>query len=324
MKPEINWMEQNNLSLLPHQELDWVEYKGRKSIDLTLGINENNVKNLLSKAISAFANTGGGYLVLGINDDTFSIDDGGIDVHIKENGTRAWLEDILPTLCDPSLKSFNVIEKTGRDLDENIIDGRAIYIIDIPDSDSAPHQAHDNKYYGRIGGKSRPLSHKFILDILNRRVDPEIKLLFTLVTENSKLFLQIIMMNVGRVMANHVKGWVYIPKNLVPENTEFEGNIREIDRILYYAKAFDNLTVDITGFSVDGENSYGIKRNVPILRGLNFYIMQELKKRPFELNFPFVGGVKVVWEYAFDNVPIQEGEIEFSQIRKQSKKYNLD
>ena len=44
------------------------ERKGSKKLDLTLpGVNENDVLNDLAKQLSAFANTGGGKIIYGVN-----------------------------------------------------------------------------------------------------------------------------------------------------------------------------------------------------------------------------------------------------------------
>lgn len=250
MIQKIDWMKISNLDLLPHQELDWIEYKGRRSIDLSLpNISENDVKNTLSKAISAFANSSGGYLVLGINNTTYTVDDGGVSRNIKTCGTKEWLEDIPPTLVDPVLPSFNVFEITSVQINEISDPSQAIYIIDIPDSPAAPHQANDLKYYGRIGRKSRPLSHRFVLDILGRRKDPQIELNFSLSIENGKPFLIIILINKGNILANYVAGWVRIPKYLIPPlNINFD-EIERVDNIEYMNIYIENTKKDILSIS---------------------------------------------------------------------------
>ena len=68
---------------LPPGEFDWVEFKGRKSIDTSQpGVDENKVLDELAKQLSAFANSGGGVIVYGItnpaNHQPLSVDDGGI------------------------------------------------------------------------------------------------------------------------------------------------------------------------------------------------------------------------------------------------------
>lgn len=53
MKPEIDWTKISNLDILPHQELDWIEYKGRRAIDLTLNTLIAVVDRFIQKLIQA-------------------------------------------------------------------------------------------------------------------------------------------------------------------------------------------------------------------------------------------------------------------------------
>src|SRR5260370_41600067 len=54
---------------------------------------------------------------------------------------------------------------------------KGFYIVDMPDSERAPHQSkRDSKYYVRLGGRSQPASHKLIEDIRNRRRHPVLEL----------------------------------------------------------------------------------------------------------------------------------------------------
>jgi hypothetical protein len=323
MKPDIDWANIQVLSIIPHQEQDWIEYKGRRTLDLTIpNVNENDLKNTLSKSISAFCNTGGGYLLLGINGQTFQVDDGGVDRVIKPNGTRSWLEDIIPTLVDPGIKDFNVIEISFGQIPEITDPNRAIYIIDLPDSTLAPHQASDNKYYGRIGGKSKPLSHRFVIDILGRRTDPQIDPLFSLEYENGKLDLLIILENNGRVMGNYVSGWVMIPKYLIPEEYLVGSSLELINNIQYYRLHIENIARDIIGINPSTMLPYSVVRQVPILRGVVFMERQELKITPFRFMGPKINERKVYWELAVDNSPMKNGEITFAEIINHSKRFD--
>ena len=50
----------------------------------------------------------------------------------------------------------------------------ALYIVEIPDSDDAPHQARDFRYYVRMSGRNEPAPHWMVEDIRNRRKAPKI------------------------------------------------------------------------------------------------------------------------------------------------------
>jgi predicted HTH transcriptional regulator len=178
MREPREWDEEYLLNL-PVGEFDWLEVKGRRGVDLTLSnVNEQDIRQNLSKAISAFANSGGGTLVLGLSNPKryWQVDGGGVDLTVKKPSTREWLEDIIPTLVDLPLNSFNVyVVDNTTSKNSQIITGRGVFIIEIPDSEHAPHQAIDHRYYARIGGKSRPIGHRLVTDIFGRRQYPKIR-----------------------------------------------------------------------------------------------------------------------------------------------------
>jgi hypothetical protein len=68
MKETREW-DENYILNIPTGEHDWVEFKEARKLDLSLvGVKESEVRNELSKQISAFANTSGGTIVYGVSD----------------------------------------------------------------------------------------------------------------------------------------------------------------------------------------------------------------------------------------------------------------
>jgi hypothetical protein len=158
--------------LEPHEH-DFQEFKGTPWLLGDDGDVQPHFLIALSKQVSAFANGGGGRVYLGI-DDHGQID-GGIPVGLK-GGTRAWLEDLVPASVDPPLRRCNVFEVGPEGPESRIARGRGVYILDIPSSDDAPHQSKDNRYYLRIAGKSRPMGHVHVQDVLRRTRHPRVGL----------------------------------------------------------------------------------------------------------------------------------------------------
>jgi predicted HTH transcriptional regulator len=119
------------------------------------GVSPDAVLNELAKQLSAFANTGGGRIIYGIS-DTGTVDNGGVARSVKgRQPTRERLEDVIPTLTEYEIVGFNVYEIVPKASGSALAVDKSLYIVDVPDSDRAPHQSkRDQKYYVRLAGKS--------------------------------------------------------------------------------------------------------------------------------------------------------------------------
>ena len=174
-KPVSEWDEAYILSL--PKESDEFERKGSKLLDLTVtGVTSDKVADELAKQLSAFANSGGGKIIYGLKDDG-AVDLGGVSTKIKDCGTKDWLEQRIPALTEYEIIGFSVHEFGPIASSSQIDPGKALYVVDVPDSDRAPHQSRrDHKYYVRLGSQSSPAPHKMIEDIRNRQKHPRVSL----------------------------------------------------------------------------------------------------------------------------------------------------
>lgn len=169
-----------------------LEYKGGKAI------NHSEVKEI-SKDVSAFANSDGGVLIYGVQEDKathlpISID--GVDSKIY---SHEWLENIIKSNISPIIPDF-VIKTIKIKKGSNLV----IYSISIPKSYRAPHQAKDKKFYKRYNFKSEAMENYEINDIRNRLefVPPLINVSAQL-ESNTSIFL--VVENIGRQTAKDVK-----------------------------------------------------------------------------------------------------------------------
>jgi hypothetical protein len=175
-RPVSEWDEAYILSL---PENDEFERKGAMLLDLKAGADENAVLDELAKQLSAFANTGGGRIIYGIERDG-SIKCGGVSTDIKPGGTKEWLERKIPSLTEYEIVGFSVDEFTPSSQESHIAPGKALYVITVPDSERAPHQSVRNKkYYIRNGSQSEAARHRIIEDIRNRQKHPNVSLALT-------------------------------------------------------------------------------------------------------------------------------------------------
>jgi hypothetical protein len=330
VKEPRDWDEEYILTSLPAGEFDWFEAKGSQVVKPE---SKEFNREVLSKAISALANFGGGTLVLGIKQAgrNWIVDDGGISNTVGRTTTKEWLEDIIPNLVELPLQTFNVsIPK--RSADTTIAAGKEIYIIQVGESSLAPHQACDNVYYGRVGGKSKPLGHRMVLDILNRRQYPHLEINFSLAfvdekdpnihkVEGQHRVLTIQIENKGPVFAQFVNSVIYIPEYLVEPaaiRTILDGIPLRKDGNNYIRILRENVIPEI--LSNDKQVVFrGPGRYTPILPGrkhswdiplINDYYTHS---QFFKDDIP-----KLLWEIYADNAQGQKGEFSFKQIKMES------
>jgi len=159
MKRE-RWTEADILSL-PAEEPDQFDRKSGLLLK-----DEGKFLDALAKALSAFANSGGGSLIIGV-DDRGQID--GVEPCVGRASFRDWLEQKIPHLVDYPISDFRV-HTVEPDTSSQIPSGKVVVVVDVGDSALAPHQTKRDKiYYHRQGGRSVPAPH-FYLELLRNRL----------------------------------------------------------------------------------------------------------------------------------------------------------
>ena len=142
------------------------DYFDRKSA-LRFSADRQAFLDMVAKALSAFANSGGGHLVVGVQDDGLTFD--GLPPTEGRTPIREWLEQKIPNLLAYELQDFRVHEVIPDSL-STIPSGNVVLVIDVGDSGLAPHQAARTKtYYVRQGGHSVVAPHHY-LELLRQRV----------------------------------------------------------------------------------------------------------------------------------------------------------
>lgn len=332
MKPVSEW-DLNHMLHLPLGEFDWIEFKGRRGLDLTLpNVDENKILDELSKQLSAFANSGGGVLVYGVlsppDGKPRSIDDGGIAVAMRNPNVREWLEDVIPNLVEFPLNKFNVYTLTNQSGAPALSADRCIVVMDIPSSDEAPHQARDRKYYARVGGKSRPVGHRIVTDMFHRKAHANFDVSFALYSETwiprsivpmppmkPKRAVRLIAQatNTGRVYAKYVNFNLLLPEELLPIEECDEESVRNVKGIRYQLRTKTNTQRDVLARNATlGTQHYGPSWFDPILPGLSktWEIDFDPQLRPEHLKEQ-----KLHWSIYCDNAPKISGEAVLKSLR---------
>jgi hypothetical protein len=94
---------------------------------------------------------------------------------VKPNGTYDWLDALIGDSVEPVLRGYGIREIRATNAASKISPDNAIYAVSIPDSEDAPHQARDLKYYLRVNGHNYPARHRQIEDIRGRRRNPKVE-----------------------------------------------------------------------------------------------------------------------------------------------------
>jgi Putative DNA-binding domain len=151
------WTEADVLAL-PGGEHDWFERKAGALYDTN---DRSKLLGPLAKGESAFANTGGGSFIIGIEDDGVTFD--GLPAMRGGTPMREWIEQMVPNLVAYPLQEFRVHEVVPDLAGSMIPAGQVVLVVDIGDSVGAPHQrdyasssSTKGIYYMRQGGHSVP------------------------------------------------------------------------------------------------------------------------------------------------------------------------
>jgi schlafen family protein len=127
---------------------------------------EEKKRDELCKDVTAFANSAGGQLVFGIEDDKHVPVrlDGGAAPEI----TKEWIEQVIDSRIQPRIEGL-VIHPI------KLVQGLG-FVIDVPQAlGRAPHQAPDKRYYRRQNFQNVAMEDYEVRDILRRTTMPDLQ-----------------------------------------------------------------------------------------------------------------------------------------------------
>lgn len=139
-----------------------IEFKSAQALS-----KDNLVKKEISKDISSFANSDGGLIFYGINEEnhiasSISFVDGNVF-------TKEWLENIIISTIQPKIIDLKIFPiRFNNDI------SKTIYVVKIPNSNLSPHINGDKKYYRRFNFQSVPMEEYEIRNLYLRQRESKV------------------------------------------------------------------------------------------------------------------------------------------------------
>jgi hypothetical protein len=158
----------------------------------------------LAKVVTAFANSEGGLLILGV-DEAKDQDPRGHVVRVRPGEitwgsiglTREKLESLLITRVHPWIPGLLIhpIRSASNEV---------VFLVDVPQSARPPHQAPDRKYYLRYNFQNLPMDHHQVAALFLKRLRPDLRPSLELMEvrkEGRELSIRVGLLNEGGALA---------------------------------------------------------------------------------------------------------------------------
>ncbi len=174
----------------PLKEAEWIEYKSGFDKD---------VAEHWSKALSGFANSGGGIIIWGIQTKQKDNHDVPDALVLVDNPTAltGTLENLKATVVEPPVLGVKILTVTGDQ-------GKGFVVAIVPESNQKPHQAkhgkHSGRYFIRIGFQTLPAPHSLLRILFYPLTTPVIQLILKAFsgTPTIGFTMQLQIKNIGR------------------------------------------------------------------------------------------------------------------------------
>ncbi len=294
------------------EENQHLEYKSAGSLH-----NTDGNKKEIAKDVSAMANSSGGIIIYGIKEFDLPA-----KKHLPEKlspvcrnmVSKEWLEQIIISNISPKIEGLVIVPIPLQEPDE------VIYVVEIPQSNTAHQNTLDHRYYRRFNFQSVPMLDYEIRDIMNRVKFPIIEIEFEIVVPENmfekvpEFHLRIIPKNIGGSYAKYINYFVNIPYDIIdPEEVL---NYKRVNKstIEYYGENTYRDVVDIQSSVLGNVEKYGPSRFDPILPGLRG--RSEKIKLQRVVGFP---NEIISWKVYADNAPPRTGNLSLNDIKRVNK-----
>ena len=296
MKQPWEWDEDDLQSLIdtPVQESISLDYKQCDALAKT-----DKKKNEVSKDVSAFANSAGGTIVYGIIEKEHLPEriDSGYD---PADISREWLEQVINSRVQRRIDGVRI---TAVELTKSH-PGRLAYVVNVPQSFRAPHQAADNKFYKRFNFESVPMEEYEVRDAARRLESPNLSLSF-LVEITPKLE--------GDQAAPTVARITPIITNESPTPAEYTVVNIYIDNRLEIRGPGGMTEIGVATADIGGHQrvckrlhiNYSIPSKVPVFEGCFFRLLDN----PIDVAIPAPSTYVIAWELHTPHMTKKDGGV---------------
>ncbi len=188
------------------EEGTYIDYKAAAALGRA-----DSKKVEITKDVSAFANSGGGTIIYGVQE--FGEED---KKHLPEkidpvdgrDYSREWLDQIIGQIS-PKVEGVRIFPvRVGPE------QWRVAYVVEVPKSLTA-HQARDLRYYKRYNFRSEPMQDYEIRDVMNRRRHPKLDFRLKLVkTSHMTVAVVARVFNLGTVVPKQYGLRVFLPTTI--------------------------------------------------------------------------------------------------------------
>jgi len=167
MKEPWQWLEKDVKTLIIEQRKEdlRLEYKRADA----LAKNEKN-KEEIAKDVSAMANSAGGVIVYGIDEQKKSNGPIRIDGIDSREFSVEWLEQVIDSRIQRRIDGVKVNSVTIAET------GKLVYLVWVPQSLRAPHMASDHRYYKRLGTTTALMEEYEVRDVARRQESADLHL----------------------------------------------------------------------------------------------------------------------------------------------------
>jgi Putative DNA-binding domain len=209
MKTPADWKEEDLQNLIDIGAEEGAQQEFKSAAALKVGDRE---KTEISKDVSSFANSAGGIIVYGMDEEPAPPHKATALSPINpQEFSKEWLEQVINSRVQPHIQDLII-----RPIDIAATSSRGVsYVVIIPASFTA-HQAYDRRYYKRYNFESVPMEDYEIRQTMNRRQKPTYKVALEMLRHrrDESVTVRAVIENTSETIGEKVSAILFAPEVL--------------------------------------------------------------------------------------------------------------